>query len=286
MKKRTLRSIIIVMLYSIMLSFALIDFKPTQYGNIVTGGDTITLTRKSVQANENIGVSFGMNIFSNPRGQDNSNLAPGTIAPGVSGSYKFTLKNKTFIDFTYLFNISDSNEYLLPMVYRLRNNNEYVIGSDSEWLKVSEIAEMKIVLSANENKDFILDWKWDEMSDSDYDNFLGHLAAGKDIYYYLYFTFRVYSYGDLSYLISFLALVCVAIYYILLSIYKQKYLLTRFTNTNRRRFFHKPSKKIYNVVDNKREVYKNKKENKYPNNPLKGRRKVYERVYSKDDIKR
>jgi hypothetical protein len=82
------------------------------------------------------------------------------IAPGVSNSYNFKVHNETENTIRYDIEFVEDSEYAINMLYRLRRGNEYVAGSDSEWLSASELATVLKELPMDGVDSYTLDWEW------------------------------------------------------------------------------------------------------------------------------
>ena len=82
------------------------------------------------------------------------------IAPGVSNTYNFVVHNSTNANLKYNLNMYDTSEYKINMKYRLKRNNEYVIGSADKWVDVSEIDLKDLSVNAGSSDSYSLDWNW------------------------------------------------------------------------------------------------------------------------------
>ena len=96
-----------------------------------------------------------MNIFENAAFE-----YANKIAPGVSNSYNFKVHNETENTIRYDIEFVEDSEYAINMLYRLRCGNEYVAGSDSEWLSASELATVLRELPMDGVDSYTLDWEW------------------------------------------------------------------------------------------------------------------------------
>ena len=82
------------------------------------------------------------------------------IAPESSNTYKFVVKNNTIYNVKYAINFIEENDYNINMKYRLRKGNEYVVGSDDEWVSYNELNLKDINLATSKSETYYLDWKW------------------------------------------------------------------------------------------------------------------------------
>ncbi len=130
-------------------------------------------------------------IFSNPEFGGEK-----LIAPGTTGSYYFTVKNNSNFGMHCDLHFEDINvpESKVPMLYRFRSEDEYIMGNETEWLTLEEIVDITIPLNISRAKEYILDWKWifedpENLEERDKaDTALGNEAArlakeGKDLEY-------------------------------------------------------------------------------------------------------
>ncbi len=130
-------------------------------------------------------------IFSNPEFGGEK-----LIAPGTTGSYYFTIKNNANFGMHCDLRFEDINvpESKVPMLYRFRSEDEYIMGTETTWLTLEEIVDITIPLNISKAKEYILDWKWifedpENLEERDRaDTALGNEAArlareGKDLEY-------------------------------------------------------------------------------------------------------
>ena len=160
------------------------------------GPDTNKNAGVGIDAIEN-GLSWTqlelLDIFSNPEFGGEK-----IIAPGTTGSYYFTVKNTADFAMKCALRFEDINdpESRVPMLYRLRSEDGYLLGDDTTWLTLEEIINFDIPLNIDKSKDFILDWKWiyEDLTDietrDELDTMLGNKAydlwqAGKKLEYKL-----------------------------------------------------------------------------------------------------
>ena len=94
-------------------------------------------------------------IFSNPAYEFKSKIAPGT-----SNMYRFIIKNNN--DFDIIVNISmlEENPYNINMRYKLKSDNNYIVGDKQSYKKASELNIENIEIKSNESKEYNLEWKW------------------------------------------------------------------------------------------------------------------------------
>lgn len=178
--------LLIFLIYLLIHQFGLINDKknkvPTGNVDIIDiDGDNITNDinenpNNNIDKNKldnNFIVKDNYTIWSNKRLRIFSNQAYeyySKIAPGVSNSYDFVIKNNN--DFPVLVDISmkEVNPYFINMEYKLRSENSFLAGSSFKYVSVKELSQKNIYLKAHSSKLYSLDWKW---IDSDNDTEIG-----------------------------------------------------------------------------------------------------------------
>ena len=66
--------------------------------------------------------------------------------------------------------MEEDNPFNINMKYKLRSNNNYLVGSKNKYADVSKLSQRNILIKANSSKEYSLDWKW---IDSDNDTEIG-----------------------------------------------------------------------------------------------------------------
>ena len=178
--------LLIFLIYLLIHQFGLINDKknkvPTGNVDIIDiDGDNITNDinenpNNNIDKNKldnNFIVEDNYTIWSNKRLRIFSNQAYeyfSKIAPGVSNSYDFVIKNNN--DFPVLVDISmkEVNPYFINMEYKLKSENSFLAGSSFKYVSVKKLSQKNIYLKAHSSKLYSLDWKW---IDSDNDTEIG-----------------------------------------------------------------------------------------------------------------
>lgn len=80
------------------------------------------------------------------------------IAPGMSGEYRFTIRNGSPVDVTGVFRFEEDNEAGIEMLYRLRQNGELI--SSEEFVPLDELELSSAYLSSDSTSAFVLEWYW------------------------------------------------------------------------------------------------------------------------------
>ena len=92
------------------------------------------------------------------------------IAPGVSNTYHFVVHNSNKFKVRYYVEMYEDTEYFVNLKYRLKRNNEYVIGDDNNWVTAKDLKTEFSKLNAMSSDSYSLDWKWfydDNKDDAD-----------------------------------------------------------------------------------------------------------------------
>lgn len=96
-----------------------------------------------------------LRIFSNPAYEYKD-----IIAPGSFNSYAFVIRNNN--DFEVIVDImfEETNEENINMNYKIKNNGNYLIGSEDTYERINNKKISQVKLPAKSQKSYILDWKW------------------------------------------------------------------------------------------------------------------------------
>ena len=95
----------------------------------------------------------------------NSYFENSKIAPGVSSEYYFVVKNEKKDDVKYDISFVEKNDSNIPIKYRLKKNNNYVVGNDTTWVDVNNLNIKDIFIDSNQNDSYTLEWQWDYIDD-------------------------------------------------------------------------------------------------------------------------
>lgn len=80
------------------------------------------------------------------------------IAPGMSGEYRFTIRNGSPVDVTGVFRFEEDNKAGIDMRFRLRQNGELI--SSEEFVPLDELELSSAYLSSDSTSAFVLEWYW------------------------------------------------------------------------------------------------------------------------------
>ncbi len=102
------------------------------------------------------------------------------IAPGTTNAFKFALKNTGNVVLKYtvgikgLSGLTDKN---LPVFVRMRRGADYVIGTESEWVKMTEVKDVVYSSEIKVGKADVYEteWQWPFDGNDDIDTVFGNL---------------------------------------------------------------------------------------------------------------
>lgn len=89
------------------------------------------------------------------------------IAPGVSNTYQFVVHNSTNKKLNYYVQMYEESEYDINLKYRLRRNNDYVVGDDNTWVTANELKTAFSKIDSSSSDSYSLDWIWEFNDDKD-----------------------------------------------------------------------------------------------------------------------
>ena len=98
-----------------------------------------------------------LNIFENSYFKNQSK-----IAPGVHGSYNFTVENFSGDRMKYDVIFSEENPYNINMVFKLKVNGDYVAGDSSNWVDFAELNRTGALINTQSRDLFTIEWKWED----------------------------------------------------------------------------------------------------------------------------
>lgn len=92
--------------------------------------------------------------------EDSMYVVKGKVAPESSNIYQYVVKNTTNYNIKYDMEFEENNAYGINMKYRLKKNDNYVVGNENNWVTASEINQYGIYLSELSSDTYYLEWKW------------------------------------------------------------------------------------------------------------------------------
>ena len=105
-----------------------------------------------------------LNIFTNPAFEYTNK-----IAPGSTNIYHFVVHNSCNSNIKYILEMYEESEYDLNMKYRLKNEDNFVIGSDSKWVTSKELKTEFKKLNMGFSDKYSLEWKWEYDENKNHD---------------------------------------------------------------------------------------------------------------------
>ena len=91
---------------------------------------------------------------------ENERFGDSVIAPGMSGTYRFMLRNENedSLDFSLLF--SETNAYEIGLCYKLKRDGVYLAGAEDAYVSVSELGRSDMTIEPESASLFELEWYW------------------------------------------------------------------------------------------------------------------------------
>lgn len=84
------------------------------------------------------------------------------IAPGFFGTYEFTVENRGDKDVTYVMSFKEENPDNVNMVYKLMQENEYVLGNSKKNVYIGDVKLEEVTIPAKSKILYKLNWKWED----------------------------------------------------------------------------------------------------------------------------
>ena len=119
------------------------------------------------------------------------------IAPGSRVEYTLRLRNtdKVALDYAFTPDLKHTTRYDLPIMIRLLDpNDEYVIGSETEWVMLQDVKAVECTgtLMKNETAEYIFQWQWPyEWGEDEYDTYLASIRSEDNLG--VSFSFGIHS---------------------------------------------------------------------------------------------
>ncbi len=79
------------------------------------------------------------------------------IAPEMSNTYQFIVKNGTEYTLKYNMSFLENNPYNINMKYKLKKNDSYIVD---HYVSFSELNISDFILNSKSNDTYYLEWKW------------------------------------------------------------------------------------------------------------------------------
>lgn len=183
--------ILLLLLTNLILVARIGNFVPIEKETIfiVTKKPEVVISDKEIEWESNSDI----NIFSTEYVNENNEIVVQSkeknniVAPGTEDSYSFSIKNKGNMAINYKLTIDSkfaiNNQNLdinsLPIIIRIKKNNEYCLGTDSKWVPIKELENFvnQGTLGINSYSTYDINWKWEYENSEIDDTKLGILAA-------------------------------------------------------------------------------------------------------------
>lgn len=111
---------------------------------------------------ENFDGNESLNIFYNDV------FGTQKIAPGMSGSYAFTVRNENADVVEFSLQFTSENEYGIDLVFALSRDGNFIAGEE-EKLAAEQVSVQKMTIQPHSETVFVLDWEWrdNDVADTD-----------------------------------------------------------------------------------------------------------------------
>lgn len=82
------------------------------------------------------------------------------IAPGVSGTYNFTVESFGTTKMKYDIDFTDENPYNINLKFKIKYNGTYVAGDESTWADYNAMDQVDRVIEPGAKDLYTIEWKW------------------------------------------------------------------------------------------------------------------------------
>lgn len=82
------------------------------------------------------------------------------IAPGVSGTYNFTVESFGTTKMKYDIDFTDENPYNINLKFKIKYNGTYVAGNESTWADYNAMDQVDRVIEPGAKDLYTIEWKW------------------------------------------------------------------------------------------------------------------------------
>ena len=172
--------IIILILLLLLIGFKIVYIEKNSFESWEM--DQIEITRENLQILNNT----KLNIFGRQKNGEKK-----VIAPMSSGSYRFSVKNKTDFDIIYNIKFEDDMSEFINMKYRLKIDNMYIKGDSSKYIDIDELDVFDIIAPKGSENIYTLEWYWE--SDDENDTKIGILKDNQYYYFKMQISSNVYQ---------------------------------------------------------------------------------------------
>ena len=85
----------------------------------------------------------------------------------LNNTYQFVVHNSTNKKLNYYVQMYEESEYDINLKYRLRRNNDYVVGDDNTWVTANELKTAFSKIDSSSSDSYSLDWILEFNDDKD-----------------------------------------------------------------------------------------------------------------------
>lgn len=99
------------------------------------------------------------------------------IWPGYKDEFVFYVQNDGEVGLNYQISFAEDNKDKIPLRFKLLADNQYLLGSESEWVDSANYAGSNILIMPGETVEYKIVWEWPYEVDSESDKYDTKLGA-------------------------------------------------------------------------------------------------------------
>lgn len=126
---------------------------------VPSSSPTPDVNKEFIVSSKNKKWTENLNIFENEKYGGNP-----IIYPGIENTYKFEFTNEKDFDVECSIKFTETNTENIPIKYKLKENGKYIKGNKSTYVNYDELDTENIIVNANSQNTYELEWKWEESS--------------------------------------------------------------------------------------------------------------------------
>lgn len=148
--------LVLLLVLITLLTFILTAYFLTRSGNV----DYAPVLFIATEDGENWEDTENLPVFMNERFGDSK------IAPGMRGSYRFTFENRNANTLLYGLSFTQTNEYGIEIVYRLKRDGAYIAGAVG-YVALDGLGIGDLTIEPHSATIFELEWYWRDNDEAD-----------------------------------------------------------------------------------------------------------------------
>lgn len=123
--------------------------------------DNIKLVKVSWNGKE-VTKNAKLDIFNNKKFNDQKMIAPGSM-----GSANFCVENTSNTEMICNLDFTEETEYPINMKYRLKIDNEYIVGNANKYEDLEKLNLKDILMQKKSINTYTIEWYWDDSNKDD-----------------------------------------------------------------------------------------------------------------------